>query len=400
MLAMDISQFELPPIYKRQGKECYLDPIRNKLIYITPEETVRQRVIGYLLKELKVPKEMISVEEHLSHYHISSRRRADIIVHAVKDDIRYPLMIVECKAPDVFLDEKAHNQVFDYCDVLGAAYALVTNGTEAFRYRYSEEKNAYEALSSMPIYEKMIADEYELLPVEEVPKRIPFVQIEKYLLETFASYPDDYYGEDISKKTPIALAKAAFNLQEAFLDETHKMPAGEYECFTLLQDYGVRWLTYGNAGGGQYSAPYRSFLIDYKGSTEFVSFSFSTYGRTEIKTEIKTCMCVAHDNEKETHHALQLSVDDNVQVIKDKVTFYHSGKIAVGNKGSGKIDELRTFVADSFPKIIDGRRFNLGTLENDHLWRLDEPDVIELIVNLITYALIRDEYREYVKQRK
>ena len=40
---------KMPPIYKRNGRECYLDPIRKKLIYITPEETVRQSVILYLL---------------------------------------------------------------------------------------------------------------------------------------------------------------------------------------------------------------------------------------------------------------------------------------------------------------------------------------------------------------
>ena len=38
---------KLHPIYKRNGRECYLDPIRKKLIYITPEETARQRVIQY-----------------------------------------------------------------------------------------------------------------------------------------------------------------------------------------------------------------------------------------------------------------------------------------------------------------------------------------------------------------
>lgn len=399
MIILDISQFKLPSIYKRNGKECYLDPIRNKLIYITPEETVRQRMIGYLVEELKVPKEMISVEEHLSHYQISSRRRADIIVHAVKDNTRYPILIVECKAPDVYLDEKAHNQVFDYCDALGATYALVSNGAEVFNYRYSEDKNKYELLRSMPAYEKMLSDEYELLEPEEVPDRIPFEQIEGYLKDVFESYPEDYYGADISKTTPMELAKAAFHLQEALLDIKHEMPVGDYGSFKLIQDYGIRWLTYGNAGGGQFSSPYRSFLIDYKGSTEFVSFSFSTYGRTEKESAIKTCMCVAHDNEKETHHALQLSLEDNVKVINGKVIFYHSGRIAVGNKGSGKIDELREFVAESYPQIIDGKRFNLGTLKNDHLWEIDQPDVIQLIVNCITYALIRDEYREYVKQR-
>ena len=99
------------------------------------------------------------------------------------------------------------------------------------------------------------------------------------------------------------------------------------------------------------------------------------------------------------HHALQLSFDDNIQVIGDKVTIYHSGRIAIGNKGSGKIDELRQFVAERYPKIIDGKRFNLGSLKNDYQWNIDQPDVTEVIVNLISYALIRDEYRDYIKQQ-
>ena len=31
-------ELKLPPIYHRNGKDCYLDPIRQKLIYITPVE--------------------------------------------------------------------------------------------------------------------------------------------------------------------------------------------------------------------------------------------------------------------------------------------------------------------------------------------------------------------------
>ena len=87
------------------------------------------------------------------------------------------------------------------------------------------------------------------------------------------------------------------------------------------------------------------------------------------------------DNEKEMHHALQLVVDDNVSVVDSKVTFYHHGRIGISNKGSGRIDELRQFVSKSYPEIIDGKRFNLGTLENTHLWNLDENDVMKIIEN-------------------
>lgn len=398
-MRINIEGQSLPEVYKRHGKECYLAPVRQKLIYITPEETVRQRMISYLMNEVNVPKEAILVEEHLSHYHVNSKRRADIVVRGTQDETDYPILIVECKAPEVYLDQKAHEQVFDYCDALGADYAMVCNGYEMYCYKYSKEKDEYEELNVIPKYQEMLDGKGEIKAREELPSRIPFERIEQHLKEVFAQFPEDYYGEDISKSTPMPIAKAAFNLQEALYDVRYQIPVGDYGFFKLIEDYGIRMLTYGNAGGGQFFAPYRSFLIEYKGNTEFISFAFCTYGRSEKVGDIKTCMCVAHDNEKETHHALQLSFDDNVQVVNGVVNFYHSGRIAVGNKGSGKIDELRMFVAERYPKIIDGKRFNMGRLVNDHLWNIDQPDVIEVIVNCISYALIRDEYREYVKQR-
>ena len=97
---------------------------------------------------------------------------------------------------------------------------------------------------------------------------------------------------------------------------------------------------------------------------------------------------------------LQLVVEDNVAITGDKVNFYHSGKIAVGRQGSGKIDELRMFVEELYPRIISGKRFFLGSIVNDRLWRLDDPDVIGLIENLISYSIVRDEYREYVKAKR
>lgn len=163
---------------------------------------------------------------------------------------------------------------------------------------------------------------------------------------------------------------------------------------------GLRLLSYGNASGGMFQGPYRSFMIDYNGSTEIVSLGFSTYVTAAKPDIVRTCISVAIDNEKDTHHALQLVVDDNVSVVGSKVTFYHHGKIGISNKGSGKIDELRQFVSTLYPEIIDGKRFNLGTLDNNHLWNLDEDDVIKIIENFISYALVRDEYRNFVKKNR
>lgn len=58
------------------------------------------------------------------------------------------------------------------------------------------------------------------------------------------------------------------------------------------------------------------------------------------------------------------------------------------------------FVADRYPQIISGKKFYLGSLHNDRLFRLDDAEVINLIVNFISYAIVRDEYREFVKKNK
>ena len=59
---------ELPAIYRREAKSCYYDAYRKKLIEITPEETVRQRVAAFFEQQCGVPKDMISLEVPMSYY--------------------------------------------------------------------------------------------------------------------------------------------------------------------------------------------------------------------------------------------------------------------------------------------------------------------------------------------
>ena len=62
------------------------------------------------------------------------------------------------------------------------------------------------------------------------------------------------------------------------------------------------------------------------------------------------------------------------------------------------MDELRAFVEDKAPELVSGKQFFLGKLTNNRLWNLDDPEVTTFIKNLISYALIRDEYRAFVKK--
>ena len=404
---MNIEKSKLPPTYKRNGKKCYLDPIRKRLIYVTPEETVRQKVISYLLKELEVPAEMIKVEEPLSHYGLKSKDRADVVILAINNDnMQFPLAVIECKATDVPLDENAINQALYYSESLGSEYTLIINGEKHFCYKYDESQNKDFLIETLPKYTEMLTGDCKLLPEEELPERVPFEELEPWLHKLFKEDKDSLYT-DISKYTPMDLALPVFNLWEGLLDTRVKMPTGTYGLFELLEDYGVRMLTYGNASGGQFFGPYRSFLVKVKGNTEFFSIGLSTYWKASWAGEKGkdkhplTSICVAHDDEKTSHHSLQLVVDEDAKIDGKTVKFYHSGRIAIGRIGSGKKSELRALVNKRYPKILaEGDKYYLGSITADHLLRLDEPDVMDLITNLISYSIVRDEYRNIVKSRK
>lgn len=142
---IDFSKQQLPKKFKRQGKNCYLDPIREKLIFITPEETVRQQVISYLLNVLNVPAKMLDVEVHLSHYGIKSRHRADILINKYNEETKAleSLCVIECKAPEIMLGENVQNQMMDYCDELCCDYCMITNGYDIQCFHYDINTNSY-----------------------------------------------------------------------------------------------------------------------------------------------------------------------------------------------------------------------------------------------------------------
>ena len=81
-----LKHVELPAIYKREGKDCYYDTYRKKLIEITPEETIRQKVAALFEHQYGVPKDMILLEVPMSYYVEGASGRADIVIHMYDEE--------------------------------------------------------------------------------------------------------------------------------------------------------------------------------------------------------------------------------------------------------------------------------------------------------------------------
>ena len=93
------------------------DPLRKKEVALTPEEEVRQWCIGVLNGSLGVPLHMMMSE---ASFKLGEKKfRADIIVY--DRDLR-PIVVVECKRPEVELSNDVLDQAIRYNMVLDVRY--------------------------------------------------------------------------------------------------------------------------------------------------------------------------------------------------------------------------------------------------------------------------------------
>ncbi|MBO4434638.1 MAG: type I restriction enzyme HsdR N-terminal domain-containing protein [Bacteroidales bacterium] len=131
-----------------QGREIW-DPLRKKAVARTPEEEVRQWFIGAVLHEgMGVPEHMMMSEVSLTYNNMP--RRADIVVYAKSGK---PVMIVECKRPDVELGQVTVDQALRYNKVLDVKYITITNGKKTFM--FVREGEGYIFVEKAPSWDEM-----------------------------------------------------------------------------------------------------------------------------------------------------------------------------------------------------------------------------------------------------
>lgn len=125
--------------------ERIFDPLRKKEVPATPEELVRQGVIRWLNEQVGIPLPMMVSECSFTY----NRRlyRADILVRA--RDLS-PIMLVECKAPDVKINEKVIEQGIRYNRALKLKYLMFTNGKTSYFCERVGDGVEYRFLNEIP----------------------------------------------------------------------------------------------------------------------------------------------------------------------------------------------------------------------------------------------------------
>ena len=132
--------------YKAGQKYCY-DPIRKKMLVLSPEEVVRQLMVLYLQKEKGYPANKIKLEKGLKVNQMA--KRCDILVY---DTAFRPFLLIECKSAKVPINDQVFKQIAQYNMTLKVPYLLVTNGALHFCSAMDYTKDSYHFLESIPRY--------------------------------------------------------------------------------------------------------------------------------------------------------------------------------------------------------------------------------------------------------
>lgn len=135
---------------KRKDSQVYVwCVIRQMDLLCTPEEWVRQHVIHYLINEKQFPKGLIA-SEYVVEYN-GLNKRADIVVF---DRNHHPLLIVECKAPEIPINEKVLLQIATYNSKLNVPFLFLTNGLK--HEVLNRELENWKKHSDLPNFKEML----------------------------------------------------------------------------------------------------------------------------------------------------------------------------------------------------------------------------------------------------
>ncbi|MBB5395859.1 type I restriction enzyme HsdR N-terminal domain-containing protein [Mucilaginibacter sp. AK015] len=152
---MDLLQpLNLPPypfkLTDQNGKLTVFDELRKKTIIITPEEWVRQHFVQYLIRQKQYPKTLIKLEGGLKLHGMA--KRTDIIVF---NPAGQKILLVECKAPSVTINQATFSQAARYNMVHKVQLMAVTNGLQHYYCHIDHDTESFKFLQDLPAYNKL-----------------------------------------------------------------------------------------------------------------------------------------------------------------------------------------------------------------------------------------------------
>jgi len=137
--------FHYPQTRFKDSIKQLRNPVLKKNYKQRPEERTRLKFLEYLILEAGYSKNRIAFESPVSLPGDKSSSRSDIICY---DEDFLPLLLVECKAPNIQLDEQTAIQIARYNSEISAPFLMVTNGLRDYWFEAKNDEVVF--LSKIP----------------------------------------------------------------------------------------------------------------------------------------------------------------------------------------------------------------------------------------------------------
>ena len=149
MQALNLPKYDFNLIHE-EDKNKIFDPIRRAFFVLTPEEWVRQNFVRYLIEEKHFPAGLISIEKQMILN--GMKKRMDILCYSKNGT---PLLMVECKAPEVSISQSAFDQIGRYNIKQRLPYLIVTNGMDHYCAKIDFKEASFQFLKNIPSFHEI-----------------------------------------------------------------------------------------------------------------------------------------------------------------------------------------------------------------------------------------------------
>lgn len=369
----------------KPSSTSYFDPVRKYFVQKTPEEAIRQKTIKFLEEYLGIPLNRLRVEESMAHVKLRAKGRADIVVYR-DDNKNHPLIVIECKAPEIDIScEEVREQAERYKNILKADYIMLINGVQIIIYKY--DSNQYLELDDIPTYEDLLESKISFK------KSIPLTS---YNYEEVMSRQLQKKFEKIylGCETPNQVKGFALNFLNLIMLKTIDS-SSILENIGVFEDKGIGKTRFGNSAGYNYQLKTRLFIAkDNRKKDQILGISLYGNYNTQLNVSIT--------NSERRHHSLQLDMDKfcKYDYRTDKIVITHNGTLSTGRGGSISKFTVIDYIKNNAPELICDEEIHLGTLDNSRLLEWDYYDVQSFVKNLFQYAILRDEIRKKFKRKR
>lgn len=151
MQKLNLPEYSFKITTSEDKKQWIYDSFRKKNILLTPEEWVRQNLLKFLVKEKEYPQSLISIESGIKVNRLV--RRYDALVYARNGN---PIMLIECKAAGVAINQDTFDQISAYNISVLSKYMLISNGIKHYCCKLNDNKKSFDFLEEIPYYNKLI----------------------------------------------------------------------------------------------------------------------------------------------------------------------------------------------------------------------------------------------------